>query len=140
MEVRIQRVKDVELPTYSREGDVAFDLRSAEELVIKPGEKKVVDTGLKIAVPDGHAGLIWDRSGMAGKHGIHVMAGVLDPNFRGELVVVLKHLGTEDFKVEKNMRIAQMLIQPVLNAKITEVDKMEETERGEGKFSSSGYH
>ena len=140
MELRIRRVKDVDLPKYSREGDAAFDLRSAEELVIKPKEKKVVNTGIKMAIPDSHAGLIWDRGGMAGKHGLHVIAGLIDSNYRGEVCVVLKHLGEEDFKIEKNMRIAQMLIQPVVNVKIKEVDELEDTERGENKFSSSGYH
>lgn len=130
--------KEVDLPFYAKQHDAAFDLRSAEEKVVSPGEKVLVKTGLRMAIPQGFAGLIWDRSGMAAKHGIHCLAGVIDSGFRGEIGVVMKHLGTEDFKIDKNMRIAQMLIQPVANATIEEVDDLDETDRGAGCFGSTG--
>lgn len=137
--LKMHRVdKDVELPVYAKEGDAAFDLRSAEDKVLSPGEKVIVKTGLRMAIPDGHVGLIWDRSGMAAKHGIHCLAGVIDAGFRGELGVVMKHLGTEPFEIEKNMRIAQMLIQPVASANIEEVDDLDATDRGAGCFGSTG--
>lgn len=132
--------KDVLNPEYSREGDVAFDLRSNEEdYTLKPMEKKVFKTGLKIELPIGHVGNIRDRSGLAAKHAIHTLAGIIDPNYRGEVGVVLINLGNEDFKVEKNMRIAQMLIQKCEIVEFTEITEMSETNRGEGGFGSSGY-
>jgi dUTP pyrophosphatase len=82
--------------------------------------------------------LIWDKSGLAAKNGLHVFAGVIDSSYRGEIGVVLKNFGEEDFKVEKNSKIAQMLIQPVVSANITEHDSLEDTERGEGGFGSTG--
>ena len=83
MKLQIQRItKEVDMPSYSHEGDAAFDLRTAEEGVLKPGEKKCFKTGLKMAIPEGYVGLIWDRSGLAAKNGIHVLAGVVDSGYR----------------------------------------------------------
>jgi dUTP pyrophosphatase len=140
-ELRVCRIsKDIDLPQYTRSSDVAFDLRSAEEKILKPGEKQTIKTGIKLAIPDGHAGLIWDRSGIASKHGIHCLAGVIDSAYRGEIGVVLKNLGESDFLIEKNMRIAQMLIQPVATPKLVEVENLDEdTDRKANGFGSSGY-
>lgn len=139
MDVRIHRLdKSVEMPKYAKKGDAAFDLRSAEEKIVKAGHKELVKTALRIAVPEGYCGLIWDRSGLAAKNGIHCLAGVLDSGYRGEIVVVLHNLGKEDFLIEKNMRIAQMLIQPVDAATLTEVDELEDTERSSGGFGHTG--
>ncbi len=140
VELRFHRTdKEVELPRYIRENDAAFDLRSAEDVVLKPGEKKIIKTGLRMAIPSEHVGLIWDRSGLAAKHSLHCLAGVIDCTYRGEVGVVMKNLGSEAFSVEKNMRIAQMLIQPVITPKITEVDDLDEdTVRGANGFGSSG--
>lgn len=128
----------VELPGYSRVGDAAMDIRSAEDYILKIGERKTLKTGLAFEIPEGYAGLVWDRGGMAAKHGIHTMAGVLDSNYRGELMIVLKNLSEEDFKIEKGDRIAQMLVQKVEICNFVEVESLTETERGEGRFSSSG--
>lgn len=139
VQVKVHRIdKSVEAPRYAKQGDAAFDLRSSEEKLIKAGDKNTVKTGLRIAVPDGYCGLIWDRSGLAAKHGIHCLAGVLDSGYRGEIIVVLQNLGKEDFFVEKNMRMAQMLIQPVAAADLVEVEYLDDTERGEGGFGSTG--
>jgi dUTP pyrophosphatase len=139
VKVKMHRIdKTVDLPNYAKTGDAAFDLRSSEERTIEPGHKVIVKTGLRMAIPDGHVGLIWDRSGMAAKHGIHCLAGVIDSGYRGEIGVVLKHLGHEPFTLEKNMRIAQMLIQPVASANIEEVDDLDETDRSAGGFGSTG--
>jgi dUTP pyrophosphatase len=139
MKLRIQRItKEVEMPSYAHQGDAAFDLRSADEISLKPGEKKIIKTGLKMAIPEGYVGLIWDRSGLAAKNGIHVLAGVVDSGYRGEVGVVLKNLGEDEIQITKNMRIAQMLIQPVLSPVIEESDSLDETKRGEGGFGSTG--
>lgn len=139
LELKIKRLdKSVEMPGYAYEHDAAFDLRSSHSDTIKPGEKKIIKTALQMAIPQGHVGLIWDRSGMAAKHSLHTLAGVIDSGYRGEVGVVIVNLGTEEFNIEKNMRIAQMLIQPVKTPEVVEVDDLEESERGEGGFGSSG--
>ncbi|MBW2963704.1 dUTP diphosphatase [Candidatus Woesearchaeota archaeon] len=139
MEIKIKKLdKDVELPRYTKKHDAALDIRSNEEGIIKSGETKTFATGLAFQIPQGHVGLIWDRSGLAAKNSIHSMAGVIDAGYRGEVKIVLKNLGNEDFAVEKGMRIAQMVIQPVLNTEVIEVEELEETERGATGFGSSG--
>ena len=139
VEVKVKKLsKQAVLPKYAREGDAAFDLRSMEEKILKSGEKEIFRTGLSIAVPEGHCGLIWDRSGLAAKHGVHTMAGVIDSGYRGELMIVLRNTGKDDFLVERNMRIAQMLIQPVITAKLSEVEEMDRTERDKKGFGSTG--
>lgn len=139
MELKIKKLsEDIETPDFAYEHDAAFDLRASHSETIKPGEKKIIKTGLAMAIPVGYVGLIWDRSGMAAKYSLHTLAGVIDAGYRGEVGVVMVNLGSEDFNIEKNMRIAQMLIQPVLQPKIKEVTDLEESERGEGGFGSSG--
>ena len=124
---------------YAKSGDVAFDLRSAEDnYTLKPMEWKIFKTGIAMELPEKHVGNIRDRSGMAGKYAIHVMGGIIDPGYRGEIGVVLINLGGKDFVVEKYMRIAQMLVQPVEIVDFEFVDKLSETERGEGGFGSTG--
>ena len=141
MEINVKRIdKEIELPDFAHEHDAAIDLRSSEEGVLGPGEKKVFKTGLAFAIPKGYAGLIWDRSGLAAKNSIHTMAGVIDAGYRGEIGVVMINLGKEDFKIEKGMRIAQMLFHPILNVKINEAEELDETARGEGGFGSTGTH
>lgn len=128
----------VVLPAYSRDGDAAMDIRSAEDYLLKIGERKAFKTGLAFEIPEGYAGLVWDRGGMAAKYGIHTMAGVLDANYRGEMMIVLKNLSEEDFNITRGDRIAQMLVQKVERCAIVEVEHLSETERGAGRFGSSG--
>ena len=110
----------------------------AEEFILNPGEKILVPTGLKIAVPNGFFGSIRDRSGLAANHGLHTLSGVIDSNYRGEIKIVIVNLGKEAFKIEKGMRIAQLLIQPVEETEFIEVNELDETERGDKGFNSSG--
>jgi len=139
MKIQMQRLdKDLELPQYQYDHDVGLDLRSREQKVIEPGQKALVKTGLKIALPKDHVGLIWDKSGMAANHFIKTMGGVIDPGYRGELMVIMANLGKEPFTVEKGMRIAQLLVQPVAKFPIEEVEELGDTERGEKGFGSSG--
>jgi len=139
MKIKIKRIdKEIELPRYSRKGDAALDIRSAEDCTIKPLERKIVKSGVALELPEGYAGLVWDRGGIAAKHGIHTMAGVLDSNYRGELMIVLKNLSEKDFEIKKGDRIAQLLIQPVIKADVEEVDELSESNRGDKGFSSSG--
>lgn len=139
MKVKILKTDpEVKMPDYANPGDAGMDFYSAEDIVIKPNERKVVKTGIKMAIPVGYVGLLWDKSGLAAKKGIKTMAGVIDAGYRGEVGIVLHNLGEDDFVIEKNMKIAQMLIQPIHSPEVEEVLDLDETERGEGGFGSSG--
>ncbi|MEO2154285.1 MAG: dUTP diphosphatase [Nanoarchaeota archaeon] len=130
--------EDAKLPVKKRKGDAGFDLYSNEEVILKPGERKLISTGIAIEIPKGYFGLIKDRSGLAAKNGLHCLAGVIDSNYRGEVKVVLINLGNEEVKLEKYSRIAQLLIIPVPEFEIEEVDELSNTERNEKGFGSSG--
>ncbi|MBD3204165.1 dUTP diphosphatase [Candidatus Woesearchaeota archaeon] len=139
VEVRIRKLEeDMTTPHYAHKGDAGIDLRSSEEEIIKPGDFKMISSGVKMAIPEGYVGLVWDKSGYAAKKAIHVLAGVIDSGYRGEIKVVIKNLGNEDFQITKNMKIAQILIQPVARAELKEVESLDETSRNEGGFGSTG--
>ena len=141
MELKIQRLdKDVDMVKYAHKGDAAFDLRASVDICVEKGEKVLVCTGIKMAIPEGYAGFIWDRSGLAAKNSIHCLAGVVDSSYRGEVKVVLINLGEEEFHIKKGMRIAQMVIQKIENPEIIKVEDLNETCRGEGGFGSTGLH
>lgn len=139
MKLRIQKIDaEAVLPRYAIAGDAGLDLYSAEEMVIETGNRCAVKTGIKMEISEGYAGLIWDRSGLAVKSGITTMAGVIDANYRGEVAVVLYNTGDMPFEVKKGMRIAQMLIQKVESPEIEAVEALNETNRGENGFGSTG--
>lgn len=139
MKLSVKRLeKNAVLPNHAKKNDAAIDLSSCEEIVLNPMEKKVVRTGIAMAIPEGYAGFVWDRSGLAANHSVHIMAGVVDSGYRGEIKVVMINLGKEEFKVEKGMRIAQLAIQPVLSVDISEVNDLDKTERGKSGFGSTG--
>lgn len=127
-------------PERTRPGDAGFDLRAVEPFTLAPGERALVPTGVAIALPPNHAGLVTPRSGLAVKHGISVVngPGLVDPNYRGELKVVLINLGDETFHGEPGDRIAQLLIVPFAAPPIAIVDELDDTERGGAGFGSSG--
>ncbi|MBI2140565.1 dUTP diphosphatase [Candidatus Woesearchaeota archaeon] len=137
--INIKRLReDALLPRYAHEGDAGMDLCSADELRLDPGEQKAVATGISCEIPIGYAGLIWDRSGIAANHAVHTLAGVVDATYRGEIKVVMINSGKKAFEIEKGMRVAQMLIQPVESAVIRETEELPSTKRGEGGFGSTG--
>ena len=130
---------EAQLPKYMRSGDAALDLYSIETKIIPPNQRVLIATGIAMAIPKGYAGLIWDKSGMAANHGIKSMGGVIDSNYRGEIKIILHNLSEVPFTVEKNTRIAQMLIQPVEEREVIEVAEFEEeTPRGKEGFGSTG--
>lgn len=138
MKLKVQRIHPrAKLPLYGHPGDAGLDLFSCGEERLKPGEIKAVPTGLRLAIPPGHVGLIWDKSGIS-LRGVHRLAGVVDAGFRGEVRVVLANLGREEFTVREGMKVAQLLIQPVQAAEVEEVGELEDTSRGEGGFGSTG--
>ncbi len=131
-------IPDAQLPKYGRPGDAGLDLYAAESKTLSPGEQQIVKTGIAVSIPEGAVGLIWDRSGMASRHGIKTMAGVVDCTYRGEIGVVLINLSQSVYSVQKDDRIAQMLVQPVFTAQIEEVPELDDTHRGGAGFGSSG--
>ncbi len=141
-ELAVRRLRDeAVLPERAYPGDAGLDLVSCERLVIDPGGRAVVRTGIAVAVPEGHAGLVVPRSGLAARHGIGIVnaPGLVDSGYRGEIRVVLVNTDrTESFTVEPGMRIAQLVLVPVCAAEPVEVEVLPETERGMAGFGSSG--
>ena len=134
---------EAEVPGRAYAGDAGYDLAAAEGVVLAPGERAVVRTGIAVAVPDGYAGLVLPRSGLAVRHGISLInaPGLIDPGYRGELMVpLINHDREETFEVEAGMRIAQLVLVRAAEARFVGVELLEEGAdgRGEGGFGSSG--
>src|SRR5690625_4488667 len=132
--------KDARLPYQANKGYAGLDLYAVEEKVIKAGESALVGTGIQIELPEGTEAQIRPRSGLALKHSITVLnsPGTIDEGYRGEIKVILINHGKEDFKVEKEMRIAQMVIAPVVQVKLEQAEVLSNTDRDKGGFGSSG--
>ncbi len=126
------------LPEYGSDGAAGADLRASEALVIPPGGRAAVPTALRLEIPPGHAGLVWPRSGLAVRHGIDTLAGVIDCDYRGELRVVLVNHGAEPFAIAVGDRIAQLLLQRVERVAFRVADEVGGTGRGTGGFGSTG--
>jgi dUTP pyrophosphatase len=141
IELPIRRLHDeAVLPTQAYAGDAGLDLAAAERVVLAPGERATVGTGLAVAIPDGYAGYVQPRSGLASRHGITIVnaPGLVDSGYRGELRVIL--LNTDrgaPFTVEPGMRIAQLVVLPVPGVELVEVDELPGSERGVRGFGSS---
>ena len=131
----------VELPRYAYPGDAGLDIRANETVDIPPLARVLISTGLAVAIPDGFAGFMQPRSGMALKKGLSIAntPGLIDAQYRGELKVIAVNLDThETIHIEKGERIAQLVIQEVPAVELVEVDELDDTERGSGGFGSSG--
>jgi dUTP diphosphatase len=141
IELSIQKLRDdAVVPTRAYAGDAGLDLAACERIELGPGERALVGTGLAIAIPDGHAGFVQPRSGLAAKHGITIVntPGLVDSGYRGELKVILLNTDArEPFVVEPGMRIAQLVVLPVPEVVPVEVDALPGSERGEKGFGSS---
>ena len=136
-----QLSSEAQIPRTAYQGDAGVDLRSTERIVLTPRERAMVPTGLAIALPDGYAGFVLPRSGLAAKHGISVVnaPGLVDSNYRGELKVILVNTDpNEAFTVETGDRIAQLIVMPVPVIEFEQVEALPESERGESGFGSSG--
>jgi len=142
MEIRFEKLKDeASLPTRANEGDAGMDLCAAEAARIGPGQRVGVGTGLAVEIPEGWAGMVLPRSGLALKHGIALVnsPGLIDPGYRGEVRVLLLNTDkTAEFKVSVGDRIAQLVLTPFSTARPVEADRLSATARGEGGFGSSG--
>jgi dUTP pyrophosphatase len=142
MELRFAKISpEAVVPTRAHGDDAGLDLVAAESARLEPGARASVGTGLAVAIPPGHAGLILPRSGLAAKHGIALVnaPGLIDPGYRGELRVLLLNTDREEtFEIEPGDRIAQLLLVPFAAAAPVEVAELDETERGLAGFGSSG--
>lgn len=131
----------VELPSYAYAGDAGLDLRSNEDVTLAPHERRLVSTGLAVAIPEGYAGFVQPRSGLALREGLSMAntPGLIDAHYRGELKVCAVNLDSErPIYIERGERIAQLVIQRVPVVSLVEVDELGETDRGAGGFGSSG--
>ena len=128
------------LPSHARPGDAGLDLRASESARLEPGERRLVPTGLAVAIPPGYAGLVLPRSGLAMQKGVTVLnaPGLIDSGYRGELKVLLINHGAEPVDLARGERIAQLVVQPVAEVKLVEVDRLPDSERGAGGFGSTG--
>ena len=129
------------LPSRAHSGDAGFDLSACEEVTIGVGERAAVGTGIAVEIPEGHAGLVVPRSGLALRHGISMVnaPGVIDAGYRGEVRLLLLNTDSESpFTVEPGMRVGQLLVVPVADVDVVETDEVTVTERGVGGFGSSG--
>ncbi|MGI6046115.1 MAG: dUTP diphosphatase [Eggerthellaceae bacterium] len=137
----LQSNDEIPIPRYAYAGDAGVDLRSTESFVLKPMERKLVSTGISLEIPDGYAGLVMPRSGLAIKHGISIVnaPGLIDSNYRGEIKVPLINLDqNENFEVAVGDRIAQLVIIKVPEVDFIKVNELSETNRGARGFGSSG--
>jgi len=139
IKIKVKKLNfEAKIPKYAYKYDAGMDLFSVENVVLSAGEIKVCKTGIAMKIPVGFVGLIWDKSGVAGKFGIKTMGGVIDSGYRGEIGIILKNLSGKDYKVNKGDKIAQMLIQEVKCPTMEEVDELDDTDRGDGGFGSTG--
>jgi len=142
MVVRVKKLTaDARLPAYAHPGDAGMDLFSAERVELPPGEARLVRTGIAIQLPPGTEGQVRPRSGLAHKHTVTVLnsPGTIDEGYRGEVGVILINHGAKPFPVEPGMKIAQLLVKPVLRVAVEEAGELSDTKRGDGGFGSTGY-
>lgn len=141
IDIAVRRVREgAVLPRQAYDGDAGFDLAACEGLTLAPGERAVVPTGIAVEIPEGYAGFVQPRSGLAARHGIGVVnsPGLIDPGYRGEIRIVLLNTDIrEAFTVEPGMRIAQLVIAPVAAVRLVEVEELAGSERGARGFGSS---
>jgi dUTP pyrophosphatase len=140
IEVAVHRLRpDALIPRQAYDGDAGLDLAACDPVLLDPGERAVVATGLAFEIPEGYAGFVQPRSGLAARHGIGIVnsPGLIDSGYRGEVRVVLLNTGDAPFPVEAGMRIAQLVVAPVAAVRLVEVDELAVSERGSRGFGSS---
>lgn len=142
-EITIRRLPHGEglaLPAYESEHAAGMDLRAAEDALLAPGGRALIATGFAIALPEGFEAQVRPRSGLAARHGVTLLntPGTIDADYRGEIKVVLINHGDSDFTVRRGDRIAQMIVAPVVKARLTETAKLSDSDRGSGGFGSTG--
>ncbi len=138
MKLKVKKLdKDARLPVYGHSGDAGLDLFSAVDFVLQTGEIHPIPTGIQVEIPWGYVGLLWDKSGVS-LQGVHRLAGVVDAGYRGEVKVVMVNLSRKAYVIDRGMKIAQLLIQPVMEVEVVEAEDLNDSSRGEGGFGSTG--
>lgn len=130
--------KDAKIPQYAHMGDAGLDLYAVEDVTLAPNGRAGVPTGIAMEIPEGHVGLIWDKSGLSIKHGLKTLGGVVDSGYRGEVLVGIMNLSDTAYTIHKGEKVAQMIIQKKENIEVEEVSELSDTARGEGGFGSTG--
>jgi dUTP pyrophosphatase len=139
MQVKVKKLKEnAKLPTHGHPGDAGIDFYSTHKVVFMPGKQERVSTGVAIEIPEGHVGLIWDKSSISFNMGLKVMGGVIDSGYRGEIIMNLLNVTDKEVTLEEGHKIAQMLIQRFEDCDIVEVDEISDTVRGQGREGSTG--
>jgi len=138
----LPHAEGLQLPAYQTPGSAGMDLRAAiqEDEILQPGDRTAIPTGLRIALPAGHEGQVRPRSGLAFRHGLTVTnaPGTIDEDYRGEVKVLLVNLGHEPVTIHRGMRVAQLVVAPVVQVQVEPVSDLDETTRGSGGFGSTG--
>jgi len=141
MQIKIKKLrKDATIPTHGHLGDAGIDFYAVEDVVFSIGKQMRVYTGVAVEIPDGHVGLIWDKSSISFNKGLKIMGGVIDSGYRGEIIMNLLNTSDKEVKIEKGQKIAQMVIQKFEHCDILEVEELSKnTVRGEGREGSTGH-
>lgn len=137
--LNIQRLHQAAvLPNYAHDDDAGLDLYTVADCILEPGERVTIPTGIAVQLPAGYVGLIWDKSGLSHRSGLKTLGGVIDAGYRGEVMVGMVNLGQEPHHFTAGEKVAQLLVQPVVQPTVTEVSSLEDTARGAAGFGSTG--
>jgi dUTP pyrophosphatase len=140
MQIKVKKLRDdAKLPTHGHPGDAAMDFYCVEDVIFPPGKQERVHTGVALEIPEGHVGLIWDKSSISFNLGLKVMGGVIDAGYRGEIIMNLLNVSNKEVLMAKGYKIAQMIIQKFEHCDILEVKELSDTVRGHGREGSTGH-
>ena len=139
MQLKFKKLhKDAKVPSYAYKGDAGLDLYVPEDIELKSGDRKSIPLGIAIEIPEGYVGILFDKSGLSHKHGLKSYGGIIDSGYRGEIHVGMMNLSDKNYEFHKGEKIIQILIIPIIQAVIEEVDELTPSDRGHGAFGSSG--
>jgi len=139
MQLKVKKLfADAIVPEYGHVGDAGMDIFSRIEIIIPPRQRASVPAGISLEFPPEYVALVWDKSGLAQKNGLTNLAGVIDAGFRGELTIITYNTSDEPYTIKKGQKIAQLLFQPIVTAKVTVVDELNDSTRSTGGFGSTG--
>ncbi|MFA6353804.1 MAG: dUTP diphosphatase [Candidatus Paceibacterota bacterium] len=139
MIIKVKKLrKDAKLPTHGHPGDAGMDFYCVEDVIFHPGKQERVHTGVAIEIPEGHVGLIWDKSSISFNLGLKVMGGVIDSSYRGEIIMNLLNVSNKEVLITKEHKVAQMVIQKFEHCDIVEVSEISQTVRGDRREGSTG--
>ena len=137
--IKIKKLKpDAVLPNYAHSGDAGMDMYASEDVHIRKGERAKVPTGIAMGIPEGYVGLVWDKSGLSINHGLKTLGGVIDAGYRGEIIIGIANLSSEDYTLEKGHKVAQLLIQKIESPVVEEAIELKDSHRGEKGLGSTG--